>query len=83
MQNNDPYTAWKEKRAKIEVPEDFAGKVMTSIADYSERRQSFIRGSFLLAALSSRPGRIAAYSLAGAACAFRISQVLALFFIVH
>ena len=66
MTPDERYEAWKRHRSRVEVPPDFADAVLAR-----------------LPAGEPRPGprwlRVAACTLAGAACLFRAAQVLGLF----
>jgi hypothetical protein len=80
MSHDDLYESWKRARAATAVPAGFADRVMAALKDSEGRKARPVSlRELLFALLTSRPGRVAVCSLAGAACLFRILHVLALF----
>jgi hypothetical protein len=78
MATDDRYENWKQRRANVAVPADFADRVMKGIEDIERGREPAPAG-WLLAFLWSWPGRIAVGVLAALVCAIRIAAVGAVF----
>jgi hypothetical protein len=80
MKSDDAFEQWKSSRTAIDVPADFADRVMGSIEqwDAAHRRRHGLQ-ALVLAVLASRLGRVAIWSLACAACVARVGAILALF----
>jgi hypothetical protein len=73
MSGDDLYDAWRRRGAEVEVPADFADRVLAAVRDRQQRdaRQFTLRG-LLLAVLLSRAGKVGICSLAVAAWVFRV-----------
>jgi hypothetical protein len=67
---DDPYEAWKRRRADVPVPDDFADRVLAAL----RRREG-------RALFGSRAARVALCSLAGAVFLCRLLQFVVLFLI--
>ncbi len=84
MPHLDPYESWKERRARLGPPADFAERVMTEMHPRGPARQ---QGTGLglagAPALGWAVGRVAIWSLACAACLFRILQLAAPFLVAQ
>jgi hypothetical protein len=61
----DKYDRWKRTRAEVEVPDDFAERVMASIHQVPRRQSRIVQA--------------AAAALAVAVCVLRIGGILAIF----
>jgi len=82
MNQDELYEAWKQARARAEVPADFADRVLDAI----RARQATPARRFLLVARAlvfSRTGKVALCSLACVAYLVRALQVVGLFLFVH
>ena len=78
MPDLDPYETWKQRRAEVPVPDDFADRVMASL----RREQRRGRFAGVLRGLVRSPAfRVGICSLACAAGLLRILQVVALFLV--
>jgi hypothetical protein len=66
--HDDPYEAWKRRRADVPVADDFADRVLAALR--RRQRRSLLR---------SRAARVALCSLAGAVCLCRLLQFVVLF----
>jgi hypothetical protein len=75
MRFDDPYQSWVRKHAQVPVPDGFADRVLERL--YQRRDHAW--RALLLAALLSRPGKVALWSLAGAACLVRLASIVTLF----
>jgi hypothetical protein len=75
MPVDDPYQSWIRKRSRTDVPDGFADRVLRRLY---ERREHAWR-TLLVAALLSRPGKVAFWSLAGTACLARLASIISLF----
>jgi hypothetical protein len=64
----------------VETPEGFADRVMGRIEQHRRQRRAIAAAVCLKAVLSSKWGRIAICSAAGAAYVARVSSLLSLFF---
>jgi hypothetical protein len=76
MSHPDPYESWKQRRAALGPPADFADRVMAALG---ARQGERLRRALGLRLLLSRFGRVALCSLACAAFLFRILQLVAPF----
>jgi len=93
MPHPDPYESWKQRRAALGGPDDLADRVMVALCrQHAEQRQGFVHRlrllfsdvpSLALRACVSPVGRLAICSLAGAACLFRILQLVAPFLVAR
>jgi len=79
MGHKEDYERWKQTRAKVEVPGDFADRVMASIHRTRQRAWWSLFRLLALAAGRSLFMRVAATSLALAVCLLRIGGILAIF----
>lgn len=77
MLPDDLYQAWKHRRGRAAVPADFADRVMAAVQ--AQRRRSWLHG-WLIALALSRWGRAGLCLLGCAACAYRLLQVVSVFF---
>jgi hypothetical protein len=78
MSTDDLYENWKQRRANVTVPADFADGVMKAVEDAERDRRAALTG-WLLLLLWSRAGRISIGALAVLVCAVRVAAVAALF----
>ena len=76
MPDLDPYETWKQRRAEVPVPDDFADRVMASLR--REQRPGWL-AELLRGLFRSPVFRVGVCSLACAAGLLRILQVVALF----
>jgi hypothetical protein len=76
MSTDDRYEQWKQGRANVEAPADFADRVMKTVEQAGQERAA---AGWLLLLLSSRPARISVGVLAVAVCALRVAAVAAVF----
>jgi hypothetical protein len=80
MPHDDLYESWKGERARADVPDGFADRVMASVrAQEQQQRQALLLRGWLLVLVSSRLGRIGLWVVASLVCAFRMASVAALF----
>jgi hypothetical protein len=79
MDHEEQYERWKQSRAQVDVPDDFADRVMTSIHQTRQRAWWSVLYRVALAVGRSRIARAAAASLAVAVCLLRIGSALAIF----
>ncbi len=78
MHSEDLYESWKQRRARPGAPEGFADRVMAAVRANPHppvRPPGRLRALFW-----SPPVQVGLGAVACAACAFRILQVLGLFF---
>jgi hypothetical protein len=82
MNQDELYEAWKQARARADVPVDFADRVLDAVR---ARQAARSRRSLLVARalVFSRAGKVALCSLACAAYLVRALQVVGLFLFVH
>jgi hypothetical protein len=79
MGHKEQYELWKEQRAKVEVPGDFAERVMTSIHQARERVWWLWLKQLTMVAGRSRIVRASVYSLAFAVWMMRVASLFAIF----
>ena len=80
--SQDRYDAWKQARARADVPADFADRVLHAI----HARQTTHAPRFLLllhSLVASRTGRVVLCSAGCAVCLVRLLQVAGLFLFAH
>lgn len=79
MRDNDPYELWRKQRSPVEVPDDFADRVMTSIHQARRRAWWTLLKQLTLIAGRSRIVRASCYALAFAVWMLRVASILAIF----
>jgi hypothetical protein len=80
MEPDDRYEAWKQRRARAEVPVSFADRVLAAVREHEGRqRQHFLLQRLLLVLASSRVSKVAIGALACLTCVFRMMQVIGVF----
>jgi hypothetical protein len=80
MESNDRYQSWKRRRAELEVPPDFADRVLAAVADQEKKgRHRFALRAWLAAVLFSRAGKLGLCTLAGLVCVLRVMHVVVVF----
>jgi hypothetical protein len=78
MTHDERYESWKRRRARAEVPADFADRVLSAVHAHEQRpARRLARG--LVALATSQPGRAAIWALALVLFAVRLISVLAIF----
>jgi len=80
MSHDERYESWKKARMTVEAPVGFADGLMGRVEEYRQQRRVIVAAVCLKAVLSSKWGRIAICSAAGAAYVVRVSSLLSLFF---
>ena len=75
----EKYERWKRTRAEVEVPDDFAERVMGSIHRVPRRVWVSLLHRSAVAVGQSRIVQAAAAALAVAVCVLRIGGILAIF----
>lgn len=78
MPTDDRYESWKQCRADVAVPADFADRVMKAVGDAEQDRRAALVG-WLLLVLRSRTVRVGVGALAVLVCTVRVVAVVALF----
>jgi hypothetical protein len=81
MEPDDRLEAWIERRARADVPENFADKVMAAVRESERLKRQGLFMRLMLALLSTRAGKVGLGALAVLACAFRMMQVIGVFFV--
>jgi hypothetical protein len=80
MEPSDRYQSWKRRRAKIEVPADFADRILAAVAEHEKREsRRFALRAWSAAVLFSRAGKVGLCTLAGLVCVLRVMHVVAVF----
>jgi hypothetical protein len=78
MTHDEHYESWKRQRTRVEVPANFADRVLDAVRAYEQRPlRRLVRWLWALAA--SRPGRVGICTLAVLLFAVRVVSVLAIF----
>jgi len=80
MESNDRYESWKRRRAEIEVPAEFADRVLAAVMEQEKKkRHRFALRAWLAAVLFSRAGKVGLCTLAGLVCVLRLMHVVVVF----
>jgi hypothetical protein len=80
MEPNDRYQSWKRRRAEIEVPADFADRIMAAVTAHEKNpSQRFAIRAWLATVLFSRVGKVGLCTLAGLVCVLRVMHVVVVF----
>ena len=75
----EKYERWKRTRAEVEVPDDFAERVMASVHQLPQRGGTSLLRRWIMAVGQSRIVQATATALALAVCVLRIGGILAIF----
>ncbi|MGD0517040.1 MAG: hypothetical protein ABSA26_05845 [Thermoguttaceae bacterium] len=79
MGHDKQYESWKKQRAKVEVPGDFADRVMAPIRQTRQQTWVLLLQKSAAAALRSKVIRAAICSAAIAVWMIRVGSILAIF----
>jgi len=79
MRDKDQYELWREQRSKVEIPDDFAERVMISIHQTRQRAWWSLLKQLTMIAGRSRIVRAGCYSLAFAVWMMRVASIFAIF----
>jgi len=79
MGHEEQYELWKEQRAKVEPPADFAERVMASVHRTRGRAGRFFLERLMAVAWTSRVFRVGVYALAFAVWMMRVASLFLVF----
>jgi len=79
MRSDEEYELWKEQRAKIEVPNGFAERVMASVRQTRRNARWFLLRKLIAVAWQSRIIRTGIYGLALTVWILRAASLFLLF----
>jgi hypothetical protein len=80
MESNDRYQSWKRRQAEIEVPANFADRILAAVMEHENtKRHRFALRAWLAAVLLSRAGKVGLCTLAVLVCVLRVMHVVVVF----
>jgi len=79
MEDKDQYDLWRQQRSKVEIPHDFAERVMVSIRQTRGRAWWSLLKRLAMVAGRSRIVRAGVYSLAFAVWVMRVASIFTIF----